>query len=82
MTNLTELIGRELSVGVAESVDLKIKVLNEKEVQYQFIGTNDGTKDTTIITNLEIAYDDIECVEDYSFTDGIATRFFLFQFSR
>lgn len=81
MTNIRELIGKELSLEVAETVNLNIKVLSESEVEYQFVGTDDGTKDTPVITKLEMAFDDIEGIEDFSFSDGIATRFFLFQFS-
>jgi len=65
---------------VATNVDLQIRVLSESEVEYQFVGLDDGTQDTPVITKLEVAFGEIDCVEDYSFTDGIASRFFLFQF--
>jgi hypothetical protein len=80
MTNVRELIGKELFLEVATGVELHIKVLSESEVEYQFIGTDDGTKDALVLTKLEVAFDDIDSIEDYSFTDGIASRFFLFQF--
>lgn len=79
-TNIKELIGKQLTMEVAADVNLNIEVLNDKEIKYQFIGS-DGTKDEPVITNLAVKYDNIDSVFDYSFTDGIATRFFLFQFS-
>lgn len=81
MTNLNEVIGKDLSMEISESVVLNIKVLNENEVQCQFVGTDDGTKDDVFVTELKMAHDDIEGLEDYSFLDGFGlTRFFLFQF--
>lgn len=81
MTDINEIIGKKLSLDVAEDVKLNIVVLNEEEVMYRFVGSDDNAKDSPVVTKLEIAYDDIEGIKDYSFTDGIATRFFLFQFA-
>jgi hypothetical protein len=82
MTNLNSIIGKDLSMEVSESVVLNIRVLNENEIQCQFVDTDDGTKDPAYVTKLETAYDDIDDVEDYSFLDGFGLqRFFLFQFS-
>lgn len=79
MTVIEKVIGKKMSMDVSEDVKLNIVVLNEKEVKYQFVG-DEGTKDVPVIAPLEISHDDLFGVTDYSFTDGIATRFFLFQF--
>lgn len=78
-TNIDLVIGKKMWMEVAEGVKLIIEVLNDKEVKYQFVG-DDGAKDAPVVTKLEIVHDHIEDVVDYSFWDGIATRFYLFQF--
>lgn len=81
-TGLPTKIGKELSMRLSNNTELKIKVLNEKEVQYQFIEENGNTKNEPITTFLEVAKDDVEGAVDYSFMDELtSTRFFLFQFS-
>lgn len=83
MTDIKKMLNKTFSMEVAENTYLLIQVLNEKEVRYQFVGTDEErgyTEDEPIVTNLEKAFDDIEGVEDYSFTDIAGSRFFLFQF--
>ncbi len=80
VTNINEIIGKKLSMEVAtDETMLNIEIINENKVKYQFVG-EDGTKDDEVITDLEVKFDDIDNVYDYSFHDGIATRFFLFMF--
>ncbi|MGF7535031.1 hypothetical protein AAGG74_15280 [Bacillus mexicanus] len=81
-TDLEKVIGKELSKTLSNNTELKIKVLNEKEVQYRFIEGNGDTKNEPITTILEVAEDDVEGLIDFSFMDELtSTRFFLFQFS-
>lgn len=80
MINITEWIGKTLTREVGTDVAINVTILSENEVVYQFVGIKDGTNDEPVVTKLEIAFDAIESVEDYSFTDGLATRFFLFEF--
>lgn len=80
VTNIKEVIGKNMKMEVAQDVELHIEVINDKEVKYQFVGLDDGTKDPEFTTKLEIKYDDIFGETDYSFTDLLGGRFFLFQF--
>lgn len=81
ITNIKNIKGKILSMYVAQDIVLNIKVKNEDEIDYQFIGIYSGRKDDTITTKLEIAYDDIEGAYDYSFKALLNIRYFLFQFS-
>lgn len=81
VTNIQNVIGKKQSMEVSETVVLHIEVLNDKEVRCQFIDEEDGVKDPAFISPIQIVHDDIDGVDDYSFTDSIgASRFFLFQF--
>lgn len=79
-TNIEQVIGKRLVLEVSTDTYLYLEVLNDKEVKYQFVGKDDGTKDAPVVTKLEIVHDHIEDIVDYSFWDGVGTRFFLFQF--
>lgn len=83
LSNLNEMYDKEYMMEVATDVVAIIKVLNEKTVLYQFISFDEEghiMKDAECVTDLEVAYDEIEGRSDYSFFDGIATRFYLFTF--
>ena len=80
MTNVEELLGKVLTMEVSESIELVIEVLDGMMVAYQFAGKDDGTADQPVLTKLEVAYDDIEDVEDYCFTTQLGSTYFLHQF--
>lgn len=80
MTNINDIIGKQMTMEVSENVALLVEVISETKIKYQFIGLDDGTKDPVMVSNLEIAYDSIEDVNDYCFITFLGSKYFLHQF--
>jgi len=85
VTELEKVIGKKLKMEVATDVELEITVENEQSIVYQFVGADEKgnrSEDAAVRTKLEIAHDDIDGVDDYSFKDKLGGQFFLFQFDK
>lgn len=81
MNELTAYINRKLKMEVAETIELHIRVhSHQKEVTYQFIGTEDGTKDAPLTVPLQYGYDDIDDVHDWYFQDIFGGKYYLHMF--
>lgn len=80
ITDIEQVIRTPMKAYVSEDVELHVFVRNRRDLIYQFIGTDDTSRDPKRRAALRVEFDSVESQSDWCFQTPLGSTFYLHQF--